>query len=69
MPKTLCFKCHGHGNIKSECPNARAFTLQEWIEIKEVSRPRTMLINKNGKEVVWPSTLEDDPDDSYFVND
>ena len=25
----VCFKCHGHGHIKIECPNARAFTVQE----------------------------------------
>ena len=66
----VCFKCHGHGHIKSECPNARAFTVHEWAEIREVGRPRAMLVSRNGKEeVVWPSTSKEDPDGSYFVND
>ena len=65
----VCFKSHGHGHIKSECPNARAFTLQEWTKIIEEG-PRVMLVSRNeGEEVVWPSTSRDDPDGSYFVND
>ena len=63
----VCFKSHGHGHIKSECPNVRAFTLQEWKEIREEGRPKAMLVSKNGREeVAWP---RDDPDGSYFVND
>ncbi len=30
----VCFKCHGHGHIKRECPNGRAFTVKKWDEIK-----------------------------------
>ena len=29
----MCFKCHGHGHYKRNCPNARAFTQREWTEI------------------------------------
>ena len=69
LKRVLCFKCHGHDHIKSECPNARAFTLQEWTKIIEEG-PRVMLVSRNeGEEVVWPSTSRDDPDGSYFVND
>ena len=70
MKGVVCFKCHGHGHFKSECPNVKAFTLQKWTEIKEISGAKAMLISKNGiKEVVWPSFIEDDPNDSYFGND
>ena len=66
----VCFKCHGHGHLKNECPNARAFTVQEWAEIREVDRPRAMMVSRNGKEeLVWPSTSTEDPDGTYFVND
>ena len=29
----MCFKCHGHGHYKRNCPNARAFTQRESDEI------------------------------------
>ena len=32
----VCFKCHGHGHYKNECPNSRAFTIQEWREFKKL---------------------------------
>ena len=33
----VCFKCHGHGHghYKNDCPNNRAFTMQEGNEIRE----------------------------------
>ena len=63
----VCFKCHGHGHIKSECPNARAFTLVEWTKIREEGKQRTMLVRRNGREeVVWSSTSKSDPDGSYY---
>ncbi|XP_057543321.1 uncharacterized protein LOC130821549 [Amaranthus tricolor] len=66
----VCFKFHGHGHIKSECPNVRAFTVQEWTEIKDLGRPRAMMVSRNGREeLVWPSTSEKDPDGTYCVND
>lgn len=66
----VCFKCHGHGHIKSECPNAKAFTIQEWDVIKEMSKPKAMFVNKNGKEeMVGPCTASDDPDGTYLIGD
>ena len=35
-----------------------------------MGRPRAMMVSRNGKEeLVWPSTSEEDPDGTYFVND
>lgn len=66
----VCFKCHGHGHLKRDCPNARAFTLQEWKEITEGNRPKAMLISRDGREeIMGPFTNEDDPDGTYIVND
>lgn len=48
--EVVYFKCNGHGNFRKDCPNARAFTLQEWEEIKQDTRPRVILVTKNGKE-------------------
>ena len=33
MKDVVCFKCHGHGHYKNECPNASAFAQREWVEI------------------------------------
>ena len=65
----ICFKCHGHGHIKKECPNSRAFTNMEWTEINERERkPRAMLVAKDGKEeLILPSTPADDPEGSYIL--
>ena len=65
----ICFKCHGHGHIKKECPNSRAFTNMEWTEINGRERkPRAMLVAKDGKEeLILPSTPADDPEGSYIL--
>lgn len=56
----VCFKCHGHGHI----------TVQEWDVIREMGRPKSMLVNRNGKEeIVGPCTNSDDPDGTYVVGD
>ena len=69
MKDIVCFKCHGHGHIKSECPNARAFTNMEWTEINNRDRrPRAMLVAKDGEEkVVLPPTPTDEPEGSYIL--
>ena len=36
----VCFKCNGRGHYKRDCPNARAFTMREWEEIKQDTRPK-----------------------------
>ena len=65
----ICFKCHGHGHIKKECPNSRAFTNMEWTEINERERrPRVMLVAMNGKEeVILPPTPENETEGSYIL--
>ena len=30
----VCFKCNGRGHYKRDCPNARAFTMREWADIR-----------------------------------
>lgn len=66
----ICFKCHGHGHYKSECPNARAFTQREWSEINSRIGPRAMLVSMDGKEeLVLPPTPADGPEGTYVVND
>ena len=69
MKDIVCFKCHGHGHIKRECPNSRAFTNMEWTEINErESKPRAMLVAKDGKkEVILPPTPADEPEGSYIL--
>lgn len=60
----VCFKCHGHGHYKNECPNVRAFTQREWWV-----GPRAMLVFMDGKEeLVLPPTPADGPKGTYVVN-
>lgn len=50
-PKDIvCFKCNGRGHYKANCPNARAFTMTEWNEIRLDTRTKVILVLKNGKE-------------------
>jgi hypothetical protein len=66
----VCFKCHGRGHYKSSCPNARAFTAQEWRDIKNDHSTRTMLEAQNDGEVeTWPYVKEGEPEGSYRVTD
>ncbi len=38
------------------------FTTQEWREIREDTKPKVMLVAKNGREEEsWPSVPVDDP--------
>ncbi|XP_057517897.1 uncharacterized protein LOC130798821 [Amaranthus tricolor] len=69
MKDIVCFKCHGHGHIKRECLNVRAFTNIEWTEINNRERePRAMLVAKDGEEkVILPATPTDDPEGSYIL--
>ena len=69
MKDVVCFKCHGHGHYRNECPNARAFTNVEWTEINSRERrPRAMLVAKEGEEeVVLPPTPPDESEGSYIL--
>ena len=53
--------------IKVNCPNNRAFTLVEWEEIRSKERPKTILVNINGREEERGTiSSEDDPDGTYI---
>ena len=70
MSKIVCFKCHGHGHYKNECPNARVFTAQEWRDIKADTREKVMLVIRNGRlEEDHPHSLENEPDGTYIQDD
>ena len=70
MSKIVCFKCHGHGHYKNECPNARVFTAQEWKDIKADTREKVMLVIRNGRvEEDDPHSLENEPDGTYIQDD
>lgn len=58
MKDVICFKCHGHGHFKGECPN----------EIHTRSGPRAMLVQINGQEeTVLPPTPADGLEGTYVV--
>ena len=69
MKDVMCFKCHGHGHYRNECPNARAFTNVEWTEIFSRDRgPRAMLVAMEGEEeVILPPTPADETEGSYIL--
>ena len=69
MKDVVCFKCHGHGHYRNECPNARAFTNIERTEINNrEGGPRAMLVAKDGEEkVILPPTPADEPEGSYVL--
>ena len=70
LKNVVCFKCHGHRYYNNDCPNAKAFTIQEWTEIQEDTKPKVMLVSKNGKEEeCWPSVSDEEPEGSYIVNE
>ena len=70
VKNVVCFKGYGHEHFRNECPNASAFTLQEWKKIQYKIRSKAMLINRNGREeVILPSTTANDLEWSYCVND
>lgn len=70
LKDTVCFKCHGHGHYMDACPNPRAFTTQEWEEIKSDNDPKVLLVAKNGGEVEsWPSVGSEEPDGTYRLNE
>ncbi|XP_057543874.1 uncharacterized protein LOC130823266 [Amaranthus tricolor] len=65
----VCFKCNGRGHYKRDCPNARAFTMREWNEIRQDTRPKKILVAKNGQEEeMYPPNLSDD-DGTYIRDD
>ncbi|CAO2837812.1 unnamed protein product [Amaranthus hypochondriacus] len=66
----VCFKCHGHGHFKVNCPNNRAFTLTEWEDIRNKERPRTILVSINGREEErGTATEEEDSDGTYIIKE
>ncbi|XP_057526384.1 uncharacterized protein LOC130805617 [Amaranthus tricolor] len=69
MKDIVCFKCHGHGHIKRDCPNIRDFTNIEWTEINDRERrPRAILVARDGKEeVIIPPRPTDEPEGSYVL--
>ena len=71
LKDVVCFKCHGHGHYRNECPNARAFTNLEWTEINSRERaPRAMLVAKDGEEqLILPHPPADEPEGSYMLTD
>ncbi|XP_057536869.1 uncharacterized protein LOC130814721 [Amaranthus tricolor] len=70
LKNVVCFKCHGHGHYRDACPNARAFTIKEWEEIKGDTDPKVMLVSRNGREEEsWPPIGSEEPDRSYRVNE
>lgn len=44
----ICFKCNGRGHYKVNCPNARAFTMREWNDIRQDTRPKVILVPRMG---------------------
>lgn len=48
----VCFKCHRIGHYQSQCPNSRAFTTLEWMDIEERKNVwRAMItVRKDGVE-------------------
>lgn len=69
LKDVICFKCHGHGHYKNECPTARAFTQREWSEIHSRTCQRAMLVQLNGmEETMLPPAPKDGPEGSYVVN-
>ena len=64
----VCFKCNGRGHYKRDCPNARAFTMREWNEVRQDTRPKKILIARNGQEEeIYPQNLSDD--DGTYLED
>ena len=66
-PKDIvCLKCNGRGHYKRECSNARAFTMREWDEIRQDTRPKKILVSRDGQEKeIYPPNLSDN--DSTFI--
>ncbi|XP_057544861.1 uncharacterized protein LOC130824016 [Amaranthus tricolor] len=69
MKDVMCFKCHGHGHYRNECPNARAFTNIEWTKIHSREKGlRAMLVTKDGEEkVILPPTPANEHEGSYIL--
>ncbi|XP_057550663.1 uncharacterized protein LOC130828721 [Amaranthus tricolor] len=68
-PKNIvCFKCNGRGHYQRDCPNARAFTMLEWNDIRQNTNPKKILVSRNGREEEMdPPNLSDD--DGTFLED
>ena len=57
----MCFKCNGRGHYKRDCPNARAFTMREWNDIRQDTNLRRILVSRNGQEEeIDPPNLSDE---------
>ncbi|XP_057538377.1 uncharacterized protein LOC130815879 [Amaranthus tricolor] len=64
----ICFKCNGRGHYKRDCPNARAFTMREWNDIRQNTNPKRMLVSRNGQEEeIDPPNLSDE--DGTYLED
>ena len=70
-PKDIvCFKCNGRGHYKKDCPNARAFTMRKWEEIRKDTKPKKILVSRNRKEEeIYPPTPKDELDGTYIVGE
>ena len=61
----VCLKCNGRGHYKRDCPNARAFTLREWEEIRQDTKPNKTLVSSNGQEEeIYPPNHNDEENDT-----
>lgn len=56
-----CFKCGGRGHTRAQCPNASAFTKEDWMDIRSTPTKKTLLVlEDDGKEVLCKTTDEGD---------
>ena len=52
-----CFKCNGRGHYKRDCPNARAFTMREWNDIRQNTNPTHPILVMRMAHI-WKMSME-----------